>query len=465
MTLHLTAWTAALFLAVSMFGSSVALRLLLLLMAAALALAAVLRNGGTLQRLPPVWLPFCAWAVWAALSLVWSIEPERSLKELRNEMFYAALALWACFIGAQVRQAAKIMMPTIAAGAVAVCAVAVYHFTIAMYYLQGDFTRYLSGWHGGPGAHSSVLLVLLPLGLMTVWYAAEKRVRWLALAGIAISLLFLASAYTTLNRAVFLAMGVQLAMMAGLVVLRQHGFSKRAIGRAAVIGMLFLATAAVAVLYLQGRRVELGGRQLEADTRLLLWPKVFSLISERPWTGYGFGRGLLREPLGQVLGTQDPNLWHAHNLVLEALLQLGVPGLMLLLWLLGATVRVGWLASRKDDRRTAACGIALVAIVAGMIVRNMTDTLFVRQSALLYWGVVAVLLAWCRPASDLPPLYSGTQPRSRARTEGASVSAGSASQAFSSASSSRFPGVRALATRSLGCGVGRVRSVSASGSS
>jgi hypothetical protein len=29
-----------------------------------------------------------------------------------------------------------------------------------------------------------------------------------------------------------------------------------------------------------------------------------------------------------------------------------------------------------------------------MVVRNSTDTLLVRQNALLYWGVVGVLLAW-----------------------------------------------------------------------
>ena len=42
----------------------------------------------------------------------------------------------------------------------------------------------------------------------------------------------------------------------------------------------------------------------------------------------------------------------------------------------------------------AACGTALVAVVAGMLVRNMTDVLWVRQNSLLYWGVVGVLLAW-----------------------------------------------------------------------
>jgi hypothetical protein len=45
----------------------------------------------------------------------------------------------------------------------------------------------------------------------------------------------------------------------------------------------------------------------------------------------------------------------------------------------------------------AACGIAVIGVVAGMLMRNMTDTLWVRHNALLYWAVLGVLFAWgCR---------------------------------------------------------------------
>jgi hypothetical protein len=44
-----------------------------------------------------------------------------------------------------------------------------------------------------------------------------------------------------------------------------------------------------------------------------------------------------------------------------------------------------------SDFRTA-CGIALIGVLAGMLVRNMTDTLFVRGNSLLFWGVTGTLL-------------------------------------------------------------------------
>jgi len=134
------------------------------------------------------------------------------------------------------------------------------------------------------------------------------------------------------------------------------------------------------------------GKALQADPRLLLWPEVVEQIAERPLVGYGFGRGLLREPLREDFGTLDSHLWHTHNLVLEALVQGGLSGLVLLAILLGMLLREGWRYARSADERTMACGIALIAVAAGMVVRNMTDTLFVRQNSLFFWGMAGVLL-------------------------------------------------------------------------
>jgi O-antigen ligase len=119
---------------------------------------------------------------------------------------------------------------------------------------------------------------------------------------------------------------------------------------------------------------------------------VVERIEARPLTGYGFGRGGLRVALRDELG--DRQLWHAHNLFLETALQLGLPGLALLLALLAATLREALRLCRSGEDWSVACGVALAALVAGMLVRNMTDMLWVRQNALLYWGIAGTLLGW-----------------------------------------------------------------------
>lgn len=402
-----TAWVAALFLSSSLFAHTVTLRLALLLAGTALAGVAAWRHRSDVRLLPPIWLAFLLWAAWAWLSVVWSIEPERTLKELRNEIVYTSLALWMCFVCAQARNAARIVIPVVGAAAAAVMMIGLREFSIG-------WESYLEGLHGGPGDHSSALLALTPCVVMTAWYGwrAGWRLR-IQLPVWILGLLILVSAYCTLNRTVWVGLAVEVLLVGGLLIVRTRtpaSWSLRAKLVSGLVALAMVAGAAIALSTVQEKREAVGGKSLAKDTRLVLWPEIIERISERPLTGYGFGRGLLRRPLQGEFHELDAFLWHAHNIFLEQLVQLGMPGLLLFLLLLAALLREGWRAVRAADDFHVACGIALIAVVAGMLIRNMTDTLFVRQNALLFWGVAGVLLAWGAP------VYSGTQRRSRSRT-------------------------------------------------
>jgi O-antigen ligase len=383
----LAAWSAAFFLSTALFSHTVALRLLLLLLGAGLAVAVVARERRKLRLVPAIWLPFALWAAWAAVSITWSLEPRHSEKEFRNEVLYAALALWICYIGAQARNAARIFMPIVAAAAVVACAFAFYYFR------PGD-QAYGAGWHGGPGAFSSALLTLMPCVLAAGWYG--RRAGWpraVQIIAAFLAALFLVAAYTTQNRTVWIGLVLEALIFGALFLAREPLVGNvRAKAAVAAIAIAIVAGGALMTLRVQADREATGARSMDNDPRLAIWPKVAGHIEQKPWTGYGFGRGLLRGSLpGEV---KDDLAWHAHNLFLDVALQLGIPGVVLLLALIAATVREGLRLALDRNDAAAACGIALIAVVAGMIVRNMTDVLLVRQNALLYWGVVGVLLAW-----------------------------------------------------------------------
>jgi O-antigen ligase len=252
------------------------------------------------------------------------------------------------------------------------------------------------GWHGGPGDHSSALLVLVPCAAMAGWYS--RRASWplpLRLLTWAIVPLFLLSAYMTLNLTIWFGLGAELLVIAALLLWRARRASTHApwSTRAKLLAGALACAVALAILTALAEIQAQRGRPLEQDQRLTLWPLIVEQIERRPSLGYGFGRGLLRTPLGKEFGTFDPNLWHAHNIFLDTLLQVGLPGLALLLVLLWALLREGWRLVRHPDDVAASCGVALMGVVAGMLVRNMTDTLLVRQNALLFWGIAGVLLA------------------------------------------------------------------------
>jgi O-antigen ligase len=376
------AWVAALLLATCLFSHTIALRLLLLAVGIVLA-ATVLARDRELRSLPAIWIPFALWAAWAALSLAWSVEPERTLKEWRSEVFYAGATLWVCFVAAQARGAAKAFLPTVALAAVAAC-------VLNLHAASGGWDKYQLGWHGGPGNHSSALLVLMPCALMAGWYATGFAQRWISVISALVAALFLVSAYATLSRTLWVGFAAELIVLGGLVLLR----TRRAVAlRTGMVAVALVLGAAIAVLSIQADREAMGVvRQFDQDPRLTLWSEAMQQVQERPLIGYGFGRGMLRQSLTERFG--EPLLWHSHNLFLETLLQLGIPGLFLLLLLLGAIAREAWRFARDAEELRAACGVVLMAVIVGVLVRNTTDVLLVRQNALLFWGLTGVLLAW-----------------------------------------------------------------------
>ena len=383
------AWVAALFLAACLFSHTVALRLLLLAAGIVLASITIARDRHGIKALPPIWLPFLLWGLWGAASIVWSVEPDRSEKEWRNEVFYTGAALWICFVGAQARNAARIVLPVLGIAITVAIAIALWSFSLG-------WEKYLVGLHSGPGDHSSALLTLLPCLAMAAWYGS--RAGWARPVRMLIPLLavlFATSAYFTLNRTLWLGFAVQLMLLGGLLLMRTDRFQRARLTRQRILsaGVALVAVISLAFFSIQATREATGtGKALAADHRLLLWPEIIEQIAERPLIGYGFGRGLLRDPLHAEFRSLDGHLWHAHNIVLEALIQVGVPGLVLLALLLGILAREGWRYARSADERTMACGIALIAVLAGMLMRNMTDTLLVRQNSLLFWGICGVLL-------------------------------------------------------------------------
>jgi O-antigen ligase len=213
---------------------------------------------------------------------------------------------------------------------------------------------------------------------------------WLA---IVLAFLILVAGYTTLNRTLWIGFALELLLVGGLIAWRTVDRSSRKVRTTgAVLVVCVVAGCALVAAHVQTERTEVDPNAgLDKDLRAKIWPEVLERIQARPLTGYGFGRGLFRRALTDEIGS--PLTWHAHNLFLDIALQSGIPGLLLFLLLLGVIVREGWRAVRDGaDDASVACGLALLGLVAGMVVRNMTDTLFVRQNALFFWAAVGILI-------------------------------------------------------------------------
>jgi putative inorganic carbon (HCO3(-)) transporter len=114
------------------------------------------------------------------------------------------------------------------------------------------------------------------------------------------------------------------------------------------------------------------------------------MIQERPWLGIGPGNTAfnLIYPL-----FQQPkfNALSAYSIPLEVTVEAGIPGLLAMLGLVITALRTGLRLGRSDGP-LALPALASVAIVAGLGVQGLTDTIFFRPEVqLIGWFAVAVL--------------------------------------------------------------------------
>jgi O-antigen ligase len=358
------------------FAHSVAIRTI----AGAIAWAATLIAWRSLAvpRIPLLWL-FAAWAGLGLLSLTWAIDPEYSADELKTELLYPFLTFVLFFALSDLEWLERFRRALMVATVLA--------FVSAVYWVLFSDWGYTGGFYNGPGMYSTFLVGVYPFALVWVLrLESTARDRWFHAAVLAS---IVAGGAVTYNRILWIVLAIQTALV---VVASASAVSRRRLFVSLGIAALACGLAFVAVV---GKRAAMfpGPATVQAtvtDVRPKLWAWASHQIAERPLTGAGFGRGALREAFRAEFG--DPTFWHAHNTVLNHGLAMGVWGIALIAMIFAVPLVMLRKASRSGNAALAPYAIAAVAMVAGMFLKNMTDDLFIRQSALLFWAVTGMVL-------------------------------------------------------------------------
>jgi O-antigen ligase len=136
--------------------------------------------------------------------------------------------------------------------------------------------------------------------------------------------------------------------------------------------------------------------------RYRIWQFWTERIAERPLTGVGFGRDLPHRIFEKPAEWPDLFFAHAHNLVLNYGLQMGIPGILALLFLFGAMTREFWVMARLTDERHWEIGLAGLGLIVAVFSKNMTDDLFWRTDALVFWAFAGILLGYGARLGTLP---------------------------------------------------------------
>jgi len=334
------------------------------------------------------------WSAWSVASLAWSVHPDITAGELRPEIAWTLLTIVVFYVAAANEASFRTLL-----------LVALATFTVAALAAVG-LSLTPSGWdpgrwHAGVGMYSTYVVLIAPLLLTLLAPPPSGFARgWgTRVAGLVLLVLLLASARRTENRMVWVALAAVFATASALAALRWRAtlarnplrWSAPLVALLLVLSALFVDVARerAALNFPANTSVE---DTLKLDPRLALWDYTAERIRERPLLGYGFGKTILQTELRAAL--HDPLLSHAHNVFMSQWLQTGAVGLAAFIAVLATLAARFAQFLRSPDDSLAFVGVVGLSLLAGFVVKNLTDDFLIRSNAKEFWALAAMLLGY-----------------------------------------------------------------------
>jgi O-antigen ligase len=378
----------AVFLFILPFPGTVALRLLALFCGLVVCLQ-VWRTEG-FPRVP-AGTALLLWAACALFSLATAFNPGYSLGEIKNEIGYAMAAYLGFLTLSRAAADARFFALVLIVSNLAISAIALSDHYLTVRGIWKD-----DGIVGGSGSYSTYLITIIP-ALVWAGFVVSGKHR------LALVLIVLqgAMAMATAQRMFWLAFAVQLLF--ALYLLRSRGFIALSTARLRIVSVAVLALALLVMIGITAKRYDGQGLSFWArDARIAVWQGVVARMQDHPLAGQGFGRQTMKNAYPDLVSKVNPEVWHPHNVFLNYGIAMGFPGVIVLLLLFATLLRRFWQLSRSDDRTLALTGICGVLLVVGVVARNLTNDLFHRDLALLFWSIAGILLGYAQHAKAAP---------------------------------------------------------------
>ena len=381
--------------------------------------AVLLRRVGlvtVLRQVPLVWVV----VGFVGASVLWSVDPTLSA---RRWVAFAGTATFGVYLGACWSRLQLVRL-FVATGVIAI--VASFLATLVIPDLAMLYDGRGVAWNGIFG-HKNELGRFMAWTLFTAWLlrraSSSPRERLLALlvAVGAAALIVLSESKTALVVAVVM-LGMVPAQRAAQTLRRQGPLLLTGVGAitgaVAVVAATLAADNWAALTGLLGRDATLTGRTY-------IWKAVLESIAERPWIGYGYSAfwGGIGSPATAVWAKTGRlldglHVSHAHNGLLDLVLQVGIVGAAAYLVLVGATL-VWSLRSLRTSGATSEALLPLGFLVF-LLIYNSIESRTIQQNSFLWVGVCAIATmrgltrSAAAPARVLSPRV-GSAPRPRPR--------------------------------------------------
>ena len=322
-----------------------------------------------------------AWLLLPLILLPFAIDPSYSLHEIKTEVIYGLAGFFTLFALTQDKAQLKYFLLTLGVAVTILSLWGTYNFFLGN-------TWFESGRHGGSASFASYTATIIPLFIPAYFLFPNHRKLLLF-----VLLIFVLAATLAAQRILILVFFLQVSMLFFWLKRKEYISAKKLLSLA-LIGFIILSTTAYFVFEQKSSGIGIDIQNtVSSDIRITKLYRSIDLIRKEPITGHGFGRNAMKLAIPHKI---KDIIWHAHNTVLNYGIELGIPGIILILSLFSCLAYQYMYIIRKadKDKLLSAIGVAGLLIVAGVFLRNMTNDMFHRDLSLLFWCINGLLLGF-----------------------------------------------------------------------
>ena len=368
-----------------------------------IAAAALLQFRLGVWRNIPGFVPWLIWLGFAAASIGWSALPAVSFQSFRSDQFYPFVIFLVSFVLARYRGGRQAMVAGTAAGTLLCLATMFAASAVGSDPKAESPAAGLLGWLAWKSSDPTdtstfVAFIAVPLFLVLM----TSRHLWRRWAAAVWLLFFAAIGFMSESRTLVVSLFVSFAGFLVVLGILRGRLNPKSVAAIVILGLVASAASLEVI-----SRARMPGpppsdrsaavTMIKTDPRPAIWAAYLDLAGRQPWLGVGLGRSVpsrayhLSDDEGlRRIDSQAPT--HAHNVLLDLVLQVGVVGLAIWAWLHFEILRLVLRQARVAGDREKAWAAAAVALVLAMLVKNSTNDLIVFGNAILFWALMGMML-------------------------------------------------------------------------
>jgi len=354
-------------------------------------------------------LPFLAFFLIALTSLPTSVDSHESLKEIWGELITPILLFFTVYFSIREDKNWILLLKVLFLGSLIFSLYSFYDFQKHGGSLISDVYR--AGGLRDPGGGEVAGLyhtMVIPFLLWGMFYS-KGVLQYLALS--ALLVINLAGLHITFTRAAYLALTVQ-AILSGILLLQK----RRLIAGALIFFVIFL----INYIYIENKLIrgidnlnklpplekylKMSPEEIEKKYsayvgighRLPMWKTAAEEIAKRPFYPHGYGRFLFGKA---VINDKNRHFIYpqTHNTFIGIAFELGVQGLIIFLWMIGAFFWICWKywrsAINAGGNHSHYLAAALLTMMTGYWVNNFFGSFDGDDSKLLFMMLLGIGMA------------------------------------------------------------------------